>query len=139
MIKLIALALLFVPRVSIGQQPLSHFPAYDRVTVLVADDWSLYIVNLRPWDDQPLEQLKRWWQQVEECVGKKRDFNTVTWYLADMLWGRGGEMFSGSFIFPPAEIVLVDTSRLVIKHEMTHAISMEVRNQELAILCSLGG
>ena len=76
---------------------------------------------------QPPAIYKRWWQQVEACSGKQRDFREVRWYRVEgaSFVRENGHRVGGFYSPGDNYIVLSDTSASnssAVRHEMLHAL-----------------
>ena len=84
-----------------------------------ADPTSLTYVNRRSFSP-PMAMYGDWWEELEQCSGRRRNMGGIRWFLAD--WISGGTHVHGQWI-SNREITFKDGFELedwVVKHEMLH-------------------
>lgn len=72
----------------------------------------------------PPPEYRIWWDQVERCVGTRRDFYEVEWFAGEPTTDTGDEL-TGAWT-APRFIVLRPfylTSEPAVKHEMLHHLT----------------
>jgi len=79
------------------------------------------------WEIEPPGMYHAWWQEVEECVGQRRDMEPVTWYVvaADSFLTPSG-WFVGYWRADQNAVYITESEKWsewhTVKHEMLHAI-----------------
>jgi hypothetical protein len=84
--------------------------------------------------------FREWWSEVEECAGRRSDFEQVQWFVVPGLFVIVNEQLYNGFWFRTHRVVIPE-KRLAdvqtVKHEMLHVILQRIHGDEFDERCTI--
>lgn len=117
-----SLVLLAIALVACAAQSRPHeLTIWERMHAKPLPNRAVAITPIPPFYEQ-------WWHEVEDCVGRKRNFNLVRFYvvLNGKSWFEYEDMPLLGYAFYDGRIALaqnVVTNAVIVRHEMVHLIA----------------